>query len=69
MKLAPHSSSRRKLSLALMLIGALLMLSMPAAFVVLAFARATDTVIPGTLLILSATAGMGLVGLGAALYD
>lgn len=69
MKPPSSRSSRRKLSLALMLIGALLMLSMPAAFVVLAFANATDTVIPGTLLILSATAGMGLVGLGAALYD
>ncbi len=69
MKPVSSRSSRRKLSQALMLIGALLMLSMPAAFVVLAFAGATDTVIPGTLLILSATAGMGLVGLGAALYD
>ena len=52
-----------------MLVGALLMLSVPAAIVVLAFARATDSVIPGTLLILSAVAGMGLVGVGAALYD
>ncbi len=69
MKPASSRSSRRKLSLALMLVGALLMLSMPAAFVVLAFAGATDSVIPGTLLILSATAGMGLVGLGAVLYD
>ena len=69
MKSASSRSSRRKLSLALMLTGALLMLSMPAAFVVLAFAGATDTSIPGTLLILSATVGMGFVGMGAALYD
>ncbi len=52
-----------------MLMGALLMLSVPASIVVLAFAGATDSVIPGTLLILSAVAGMGLVGVGAALYD
>ena len=52
-----------------MLVGALLMLSVPGVIVVLAFARATDTAIPGTWLILSAVAGMGLVGVGAALYD
>ena len=52
-----------------MILGTLLMLSVPGAIVVLAFARATNTAIPGTLLILSAVAGMGLVGVGAALYD
>jgi hypothetical protein len=52
-----------------MLMGALLMLSVPVAFVFLALTRATGTVIPGTLLILSAVAGMGLIGVGAALYD
>jgi ABC-type nickel/cobalt efflux system permease component RcnA len=69
MKPANNRSSRQNLSRALMLLGALLMLSVPAAFVVLAFARATDAAIPGTLLILSATAGMALVGVGAVLYD
>ena len=69
MKPASSRSSRRRFSMALMFAGAFLMLSVPAAFVVLAFAGATGTSIPGTLLILSATAGMGLVGLGAALYD
>jgi hypothetical protein len=52
-----------------MLLGALLLLSIPGVIVVLAFARATDAAIPGTWLILSATAGMALVGVGAALYD
>ena len=69
MKPANDRASRRNVAKALMLLGALLMLSVPAAFVVLAFTRATGTVIPGTLLILSAVAGMGLVGIGAALYD
>jgi len=69
MKSASGRSSRRKIAMVLMLVGALLMLSVPAAFVVLAFAGATGTVIPGTLLILSAVAGMVLIVLGAALFD
>jgi hypothetical protein len=69
MRPTDNRSSRRKLSRALMLLGALLLLSIPGVIVVLAFARATDAAIPGTWLILSATAGMALVGVGAALYD
>ncbi|HUP27208.1 MAG TPA: hypothetical protein VM409_02150 [Chloroflexia bacterium] len=69
MKRAPGRSNRRRLAVSVIVAGALLMLSVPALFVALAISGATDTSIPGTFLILSATAGMALVGIGAVLYD
>lgn len=65
---APGGSTRRSLSLFIIILGALLLLFVPSMLVFLAFAR-QGIELPGTLVILSATGGMALVAIGAALRD
>jgi hypothetical protein len=65
----PPNSTRRMLSLISMVAGALLLLLMPLAYFVTALGDSTNVNLPGTLLIVSATAGMALLGLGAALRE
>ncbi len=62
----PTRTRRRTISLLLIGVGVLLLLSVPAVLVALAFADAQGTQLPGVLLILSATIGMALVAVGAA---
>jgi hypothetical protein len=64
-----RSSTRRMLSLAAFVAGALLLLLVPVTLLVLAFAHAHDTQLPGTLVILSAAGGMAFIVIGAALRD
>ena len=52
-----------------MALGAILLLLVPTMLVVLAFTRATDVRLSGTVVILSAVGGMALVVVGAALRD
>lgn|GEM_PF-3196001 len=62
-------STRRMLSLIFMVLGAILLLLVPAMLVVLAFSQARDVRLPGTVVILSAVMGMAFVVVGAALRD
>ena len=57
------------LSLGIIALGVLLLLSVPVLLLVLAFAQVKDASPPGTLVILSATAGMALIAVGVALRD
>lgn len=63
---APSGSSRNTLSLALIVLGGILLVLVPLLLVGLAFAGAKDVHIPGTLIIISVVSGMSLVALGAA---
>lgn len=65
----PRRSRRARLSLAVMALGALLLLLVPMLLVALAFAQVRDVELPGTLVILSATGGMALIVIGAALWE
>ncbi|HYO49105.1 MAG TPA: hypothetical protein VEW94_04570 [Chloroflexia bacterium] len=67
-KRAPGGSGRRTLSLLVMALGALVLLSMPLAFAFFAFSG-ERTQIQGIFVIASATVGMALVVIGAALRD
>jgi len=64
-----RGSSRRTLSLGLMIAGAVLLAAVPLMLVFLSFAGTRTLDLPGTIVILSATAGMALVVAGAALRD
>jgi len=65
----PPNTTRRMLSLISLVAGALLLLLMPLAYFVTALGDSTSVDFPGTLLIVTATAGMALLGLGAALRE
>ncbi|MDQ6695782.1 MAG: hypothetical protein M3014_15460 [Chloroflexota bacterium] len=65
---APRGSSRRILSLAVMLLGILLLLLVPTILLVRAITQSKD-ILPGTLVILSVTGGMALIIIAAALRD
>lgn len=62
-------SARRTLSLVVIVLGALLLLSLPVVLVVLAFGQAQNVRLPGTLVIISAAGGMALLVIGAALRE
>jgi hypothetical protein len=61
--------TRRTASVAVMVVGAILLLIVPLLLVALAFGGTRRADLPGTLVILSATAGMALIAVGAALRD
>ena len=63
------SSTRRMLSLIVMVAGALLLLVMPAILFGYAASGNKDVELPGTLVILTATGGIALIVIGAALRD
>lgn len=65
----PGKGMRRILSLAAFVAGALVLLTMPLAMLYFAVGNQQDAHLPGTLVIVSAAAGMGLVGIGAVLRD
>ncbi|MEO8286347.1 MAG: hypothetical protein ABI670_07895 [Chloroflexota bacterium] len=65
----PSSSNRNTLSIAVMAVGALLLLIVPLLMFVLSLGHTANFHLPGTLLILSVTAGMACVVMGAALHD
>ena len=60
------SSTRALLAIAAMVLGAILLAAIPAYLVVVAFSGA-GTELPGTWVIITSVAGMGLVAVGAAL--
>ena len=66
---SPRSSTRRMISLAAIALGALLLLMMPLVYFFLALSSEGNVDLPGTFLIVSATAGMALLAVGAALYE
>ena len=61
--------SRRALSLAIIIAGALLLASVPMTLVVLSFAGTRTLDLPGVAVILSAVVGMALVVAGFAVQD
>lgn len=61
--------TRQNLGLATLGLGALLLLVVPVLFVVLAITGGSRDLLPGTFVILSATLGMALIAIGAALRD
>lgn len=63
----PSGSTRNTLSLALMIVGGLLLLLVPLLLVFLAMSGAKNVELPGTLVILSVVGGMALEVCGAAL--
>jgi hypothetical protein len=63
------TSTRRLLALVAMVVGALLLLLMPAALLYFAVTDAQDAHLPGTLVIVSATGGMALLALGALIRE
>jgi hypothetical protein len=65
----PSGSNRNPLSLAIMALGALLLLIVPMSLFVFALAQSKTFQIPGTLLILTVVSGMALIVIGAALHD
>ncbi|MBF6613193.1 MAG: hypothetical protein IVW55_08700 [Chloroflexi bacterium] len=67
--LSGGSSARRTLSLVVIVLGALLLLSLPVVLVVLAFGQEQNVRLPGTLVIISAAGGMALLVIGAALRE
>ena len=62
-------SSRRMASNIAMLVGALLLMVMPAVLFFYSIGGTTQAHLPGTLVILSSVGGMALVVIGAALRD
>ena len=60
---------RQNPSLAVLGLGGLLLLSVPVLLILLAISGGDGTSLPGTFVILSATLGMALVVIGAALRD
>ncbi len=68
-QLSGGRSARRVLSIVVIVLGALLLLSLPVVLVVLAFVREQNARLPGTLVIISAAGGMALVVIGAALRE
>ena len=62
----PSGSTNNTLSLALIVMGGILLVLVPLLLVFLAFTGAKDVNIPGTLIIISVVSGMALVVLGAA---
>jgi hypothetical protein len=65
----PRRNSRRLFAAGIMIVGVLLLVMVPVVLVVLAFGHVTDFHMPGTLVILSATGGMALLAVGAALFE
>ena len=66
---APRGSTRRLLSLIAMVLGALLLLVMPAILFGYAVSGNKDVELPGTLVILTSTGGIALIVIGAALRE
>ena len=66
---APRGSTRRLLSVISMVVGALLLLVMPAILFGYAVTGNKDVELPGTLVILTATGGIALLVIGAALRE
>ena len=66
---SPRSSTRRLISLVAIVLGALLLLMMPLVYFFLALGSGSKVDLPGTFLILTATGGMALLAIGAALYE
>ena len=66
---APRGSTRRLLSLIAMVVGALLLLVMPAILFGYAVSGNKDVELPGTLVILTSTGGIALIVIGAALRE
>ena len=66
---APGGSTRRMLSLIAMVVGALLLLVMPAILFAYAVSGTKDVELPGTLVILTSTGGIALIIIGAALRE
>jgi hypothetical protein len=66
---APGGSTRRTLSLIAMVVGALLLLVMPAILFAYALSGNKDVELPGTLVILTSTGGIALIIVGAALRE
>jgi hypothetical protein len=66
---APRGSTRRLLSLIAMVVGALLLLVMPAILFGYAVSGNRDVELPGTLVILTSTLGIALIVIGAALRE
>jgi hypothetical protein len=65
----PRGSTRRLLSLIAMVVGALLLLVMPAILFGYAVSGNKDVELPGTLVILTSTGGIALIVIGAALRE
>lgn len=61
------NSTRNMLSLALIVVGALLLLIIPVTLLYFAVASVPNPHLPGTLVILSSVGGMALIGVGALL--
>jgi hypothetical protein len=66
---AQGGSTRRMLSLIAMVVGALLLLVMPAILFGYAVTGNKNVELPGTLVILTATGGIALIVIGAALRE
>ena len=66
---APRGSTRRLLSLIAMVLGALLLLVMPAILFGYAVSGNKDVELPGTLVMLTSTGGIALIVIGAALRE
>ena len=66
---AARRSSRKTLSLGIIIAGVVLLAAVPVLLVVLSFAGTRTIDLPGTAVILSAVAGMALVVTGSALRD
>jgi len=64
----PGRSTRRQLSIALIVLGALLLMIMPTILLFFSFASKSGH-LPGTLVILSSAGGMAFILVGAALRD
>ena len=64
-----RSSSRNALSLGIIVAGVILLAAVPLLLVVLSFGGTRTLDLPGTAVILTATAGMALVVIGAAMRD
>lgn len=61
------NSTIRTAALGLMALGAILLLVMPLTLLYFAVANVPNPHLPGTLVIVTATGGMGLLGIGAVL--
>ncbi|MFL5731633.1 MAG: hypothetical protein ACJ78Q_00410 [Chloroflexia bacterium] len=66
---APGGSTRRILSMAAIVVGALLLLVMPGILLFYAVTGNKNAELPGTIVILTATGGIGLIIIGAALRE
>ncbi len=63
------SSTRGWLSIAAIVLGAVLLAAIPVYMIFLALSRPESVNLPGTLVILTSVTGMGLVAAGAVLRD